>query len=138
LEELIRGTEPFFHLGSGRLWTLIVSRIRALGRSNIDAPLPTAYELVLRGMGVGLFTRGLVQADLTAGRLVEVSVADTRPDYRGIALVRHIARERLSPAAANFARLFRDEAQRAPGLTLAEGDAVFEGLPLTGSGPKSG
>jgi DNA-binding transcriptional LysR family regulator len=138
LDELAQSSEPFFHLGSGRLWTLLVSRIRAVGRSNLDAPLTTAYELLLRGIGVALFTRGLVDGDLKAGRLVEVNVADARPDYRGIALVRHIARERLSPAAANFARVFCDEAQRAPWITLAEGEAVFGGLPLIASERASG
>jgi DNA-binding transcriptional LysR family regulator len=136
-DELVRGKEPFFHLGSGRLWTLIVSRMRAVGRNNISAPLPTAYELVLRGIGVALFTRRLVEADLKAGRLVELNVEDARPDYRGIALVRHIAKERLSPAGANFARVFQEEAQKAPWLTLAEGEDVFHGLPLTVPTPTS-
>jgi DNA-binding transcriptional LysR family regulator len=77
--------------------------------------------MLLRGMGLALFTRALVQDDIQAGRLIELQVADAADDERGIALVRHISRDRLSPAAAAFTEVYREEAKKARWVTLLEG-----------------
>jgi DNA-binding transcriptional LysR family regulator len=119
--ELIASGEPFYHLGSGQQWTKIIAAIRAAGRGNIDAPLATAYELTLNGTGVALFTRSLVHRDLQAGRLVELTVSDAAPDYRGVALVRYVFRDRLSAMAVNFVKTFEEEARRAPWVTMVTG-----------------
>lgn len=127
LADLEQGTEPVFHLGSGRLWRRIVAGRRAVGRANVDAPLPTMYTLLIRGMGVALFTRALVQADIEAGRLVELVIEDAGVDHRGVALVRHIARDRLSPASHAFAEVYRSEAMKAPWLTISKSERVNTG-----------
>ncbi len=106
ITDLVEGGFPFFHLGSGRLWRRILNRIRSSGQSEVDAPLAMAYELTLRGLGVALFTPALVERDLSAGRLVQLTMADAEPDVRTIALVRHQRRPALSTAAANFVAVF--------------------------------
>src|SRR5205085_131893 len=119
LEALSDSREPFFHLGSGRLWRRILDRKRLSGNPNIDAPLAMAYQLTLRGMGIALFTSSLVGKDLAAGRLVQLQVEDAEPDSRSIALVRHQRRETLSPVAANFVAVFRWQVERSASLSLA-------------------
>jgi DNA-binding transcriptional LysR family regulator len=108
MQDIVEQGRPFFHLGSGQVYRHIVAQIRALDLPNVDVPLSTSDRLLRQGIGVGCYTRTLVADDLTAGRLVELCIADALSDYRQIAFVRYRRKRPLSSAAQNFIAQFQE------------------------------
>jgi len=79
-------------------------------RSVADVPMDTGRFLLAHGVGVGFFPRMVIAPDLESDRVVEVPVSDLAPLYRDSALVRLTRHAALTPVAANFLDILRDEA----------------------------
>jgi len=105
-------SDPFLLLRWWQATPMDVTRLAAGARSVADVPMDTGRFLLAHGVGVGFFPRMVIAPDLEGGRVVEVPVADLSPLYRDSALVRLTRHATLSPVAAHFLAILRDEAAR--------------------------
>jgi DNA-binding transcriptional LysR family regulator len=108
--DLVREGQPYWRVDWGpevRTWH---AHLIEASRTITEMPIHTAHELVLRGLGVALQARPHVTADLTAGRLIELSMRDLPSFARESALV-CLSREEphLSTATRAFITVLREE-----------------------------
>src|SRR5262249_52334293 len=73
-----------------------VARIAARAKAVANVPPETARELVLKGIGIGFFTRTQIADALAAGQLCEVPIKDMGPIARDSALVRLARQKQIS------------------------------------------
>ncbi len=111
LDEVAHRADPFLTLH----WTERVYeqalRVMTTTQSTVEVPINTARQLLVRGIGAAFMTRTFIADALAAGRLAEVVVSDAPPLSRGIALFGTSRRGGLSPVAADFVEVLRDEAR---------------------------
>jgi len=112
-DDVVAQSDPFLLLRWWQAMPMDVTRLAAGARSVADVPMDTGRFLLAHGVGVGFFPRMVIAPDLESGRVVEVPVADLAPLYRDSALARLTRHAALSPVAANFLDILRDEAARA-------------------------
>lgn len=94
-----------------------VARLAAGARSVADVPMDTGRFLLAHRVGVGFFPRMVIASDLESGWVVDVAVSDLSPPYRDSALVRLTRHATISPVAAHFLDILREEAARTELLT---------------------
>ena len=111
-DEVSAESDPFLLLRWWQATPMEVTRLAAGARSVADVPMDTGRFLLAHGVGVGFFPRMVIAPDLESGRVVEAPVSDLSPLYRVSALVRLTRHAALSPVAANFLDILRDEAAR--------------------------
>jgi DNA-binding transcriptional LysR family regulator len=111
-KDVARLARPLYRLRWWQSHHPAITRLADETGGSVDVPMESARHLVLRGHGVGFFTRALVAEELAAGTLTEVPVRGLPPLTRDSALVRRLRGSRLSPAANNLVALLREEAQR--------------------------
>ncbi len=112
LSDIISQSHPFFLID----WNVEVKQWQShlLGSSpasTIEVPPQTAYDLLLSGEGVALLTRGMVEQEVKAGRMVELYVQHI-PQFQRESLLMHRAGVSPLPTAVNqWLHLFREEAR---------------------------
>ncbi len=109
LEEVARAGGPLLHVRWGPSVRGLMARLEELGGVQVEVPIDTARQMVLRGVGAAFLTQTLVAEDLAAGRLAVVTVADLPPVFRDSALVK-LERGSLPTAAAAFVKALQAEA----------------------------
>jgi DNA-binding transcriptional LysR family regulator len=112
LSDVVSQSQPFFLID----WSMEVkqwqSQLLASSPSSIiEVPPQTAYDLIINGMGVALLTQTMVQQDVTAGRLVELSIRDIPHFQRESLLMQRSADSSLPTAVNEWLRFFREEAR---------------------------
>jgi DNA-binding transcriptional LysR family regulator len=121
-KDVVRLGQPVYRLRWWQSHDPAITRLADETGHDIDLPMESARHLVLRGQGVGFFTRALVAEDLAAGTLVEVPLRGFPAITRESALVRRLRSVPLSAAALALVVMLREEAQRL-GLLRARGSA---------------
>jgi DNA-binding transcriptional LysR family regulator len=103
---------PFFVLRWGPSVEALLARLTGGEEPSMEIPSVAARQLLLRGMGAALFTRALIEDDLAAGRLVEITLADEGPVYRDSALVRLADGRPLPAVTLAFLDVLHEEARK--------------------------
>ena len=97
-----------------------LARLARRARPAVDVPMDTGRQMVLGGVGAGVFPAMQIADYVRAGQLAIVNVTDLEPLTRDSVLVRRIGGAPLSAAAGGLVQAIRARAESL-GLALPDG-----------------
>ncbi|MGH2551969.1 MAG: LysR family transcriptional regulator [Thermomicrobiales bacterium] len=122
LREVVHEANPFLWI----MYSLEMDQLRQQAHSDpgareVDLPAATIRAVLLSGVGAGFMTASMARDDLDRGQLVRIKTTDAGHLVRETALVA-LAHRELPSASIAFARMIKNEAQRA-GFNVELGDS---------------
>jgi len=111
LEDVRQHGKPLLLVHWGSAISHFLANIHFQPGEALEIPIHTVRALLLRGLGVALLTRTVVEDDLAQGHLVEVKIQDLPPIFREGVLVSLHSKRKLPTIITDFIHVLWEEAR---------------------------